>query len=232
MKIYSFTFARSGSKGLKDKNLSKFNKKPLLYWAINDAKKSKYINKVFVSTDSAKLASISRSAGAEIPFIRPKRFATDKSPEYLAWQHALNFLKKQNDLPDIFVSVPCTSPLRTYQDLDNMISMFIKKKPNFLVGMCESNRNPYFNIVKKMKGSQIKIFSSKKKFFRRQDAPETFDLTTFAFIAKPNYILKFKNYYHSKAMGFKIDKKRSVDVDNLDDLEYAEFIRKKYDIKK
>ena len=127
MKIYSFTFARGGSKGIKNKNLKKFKKKSLIYWAIQDCVKSKLISKIFVSTDSQKIAKEAKKAGATIPFLRPKELSTDLSPEYLSWKHALNFLKQKNDLPDIFISVPCTSPLRTSKDLDRMISTFIKK---------------------------------------------------------------------------------------------------------
>ena len=98
MKIYSFTFARSGSKGIKNKNLIKFNKKPLISWAIQDSIKSKLINKTFVSTDSLKIARVAKRAGAIVPFLRPKKLSTSISPEYLSWHHAINFLKSQEDI--------------------------------------------------------------------------------------------------------------------------------------
>ena len=74
MKIYSFTFARAGSKGIKNKNLKKFKKKSLVFWAIKDCIKSKFISKSFVSTDSRKIAKEAKKAGAIIPFLRPKTF--------------------------------------------------------------------------------------------------------------------------------------------------------------
>ena len=151
MKIYSFTFARSGSKGIKNKNLIKFNKKPLISWAIQDSINSKLINKTFVSTDCLKIARVAKKAGANIPFIRPKKLSTSISPEYLSWHHAINFLKDQKDLPDLFVSVPCTAPLRTSKDLDNMITLYLKEKADFVVGICDSHRSPYFNLMKKKK---------------------------------------------------------------------------------
>ena len=233
MKIYSFTFARSGSKGLKNKNLREFNKKPLIGWAIKDSIESKFINKTFVSTNCKKIASVAKNEGAIVPFLRPKKLSTSKSPEYLSWRHALKFLIKNNDAPDIFVSVPCTSPLRTSKDLDNMIKIFIKEKADLVVGVCDSYRNPYFNLMK-LKYQNLVIFSHpKKKIFRRQDAPRTFDLTTFAFIANPNYILNKTNLYSGKVRGYFIKESfRSVDIDTLTDLEYAIFLNKKYKIKK
>ena len=151
MKIYSFTFARGGSKGIKNKNLVRFKNKTLISWAIKDCLKSKLITKSFISTDSYKIANEAKKAGAIVPFMRPKKLSTNLSPEYLSWKHAIKFLKKHNDLPDIFLSVPCTSPLRTSKDLDKMISIFIKKKPNLLVAVSESDRSPYFNMFKMKK---------------------------------------------------------------------------------
>ena len=233
MKIYSFTFARGGSKGVQNKNLKKFKNKSLISWAINDCKKSKFINKSFISTDSSKIANEAKKAGAIVPFIRPKNLSTDLSPEYLSWKHALKFLKKNNDLPDIFLSVPCTSPLRTSKDLDKMISIFIKKKPNLLVAVSESDRSPYFNMFKMKKNNMIEIFAKpKKKIFRRQDCPKTYNLTTFAFISNPNYILKSNNFYSRNVIGFKVEKKRSIDIDTIEDIKYAEFLNKIYGIKK
>ena len=233
MKIYSFTFARSGSKGIKSKNLIKFNKKPLISWAIQDSINSKLINKTFVSTDCLKIARVAKKAGATIPFIRPKKLSTSISPEYLSWHHAINFLKDQKDLPDLFVSVPCTAPLRTSKDLDNMISLYLKEKADFVVGICDSHRSPYFNLMKKKNNNLVLFSNLKKKVFRRQDTPKTFDLTTFAYIAKPNYILNKSNFYSGKARGYYISEKyRSIDIDTLDDLEYAEFLNKKHGIKK
>ena len=86
----------------------------------------------------------------------------------------------------------------------------------------------------KKKNNNLVLFSNlKKKVFRRQDTPRTFDLTTFAYIAKPNYILNKSNFYSGKARGYYISEKhRSIDIDTLDDLEYAEFLNKKYGIKK
>ena len=87
MKVYGFIFARSGSKGVKNKNIINFNGKPLIGHAIDVCKKSKYIEKVVVSTDSEEIAEISKSYGAEVPFLRPTNLATDQSPEVLSWKN-------------------------------------------------------------------------------------------------------------------------------------------------
>ena len=101
------------------------------------------------------------------------------------------------------------------------------------MGVSESDRSPFFNIYKMKKNNKIEIFSkSKKKIFRRQDSPKTYDLTTFAFISKPKYIMKSKDFYSGSVIGFKVDKKRSIDIDTIQDLKYAEYLKKYYGIKK
>ena len=99
MNVICFIFARGGSKSVKNKNIINFNNKPLIANAILQAKRIRLINKVLVSTDSSKIAKIAKKYGAIIPFIRPKKLATDFSPEYLSWKHAIkkfeNLYKKK-----------------------------------------------------------------------------------------------------------------------------------------
>ena len=87
--------ARGGSKGIKDKNIKKLGKLPLIAWTIKEALKSKKNLTVYLSTDSKKIASIGKKYGAKIPFIRPKKFAKDTSSSVDAIEHAINFLKKK-----------------------------------------------------------------------------------------------------------------------------------------
>ena len=128
IKIPAFIFARGNSKGLKNKNLKTFCGKPLIYWSIEACKKSKYISEIYVSTDSKKIQFYAKKFKAKVPFTRPKKYSNDNSPEISAWLHMLRYFKdKKIDIQN-FVSVPVTSPLRTSKDLDNMISIFFKKK--------------------------------------------------------------------------------------------------------
>ncbi len=228
MKIYSFTFARAGSKGIKNKNLRSFNKKPLIYWAIRNSIQSKLINKTFISTDSKKISKIAKKAGSIVPFIRPKKLATDKSPEWLSWKHALKFLKKNNDIPDIIISVPCTSPLRKSSDLDQILKKLLKsKKIDGVVGITQSYRNPYFNMVKMSKNGKISIcIKSNKRYFRRQDCPAVYDLTTFGFAVRTKFLLKAKSFLNGNIHGHIVDNRRAIDIDREIELKMAEYLRK------
>ena len=95
-KILSIILARGGSKGIKEKNIKKLGKLPLIAWTIKEALKSKKNLTVYLSTDSKKIANIGKKYGAKIPFIRPKKFAQDKSSSVDAIEHAINFFKKKN----------------------------------------------------------------------------------------------------------------------------------------
>ena len=97
MKILGIIPARAGSKGLKDKNILKLNKKPLIAWSILAAKKSKVLSKVIVSTDSLKISRIAKKYGAEVPFMRPAKYSGDNAKSSDLIIHALNFfIKKKN----------------------------------------------------------------------------------------------------------------------------------------
>ena len=110
MHATAFIFARGGSKGLPGKNIRLFGGKPLIAWSIQHAQAVKRISRVIVSTNSQQIAALAQQYGVEAPFIRPAELAQDNSPEWLAWQHALNYLRETTDmLPEVMVSVPATA---------------------------------------------------------------------------------------------------------------------------
>ena len=149
MNTVAFIFARGGSKGLPGKNIRSFGGKPLIAWSIECALSVKTIQRVIVSTDSVEIAGIAKEYGAEVPFSRPAELATDKSAEWLSWQHALNYLKlSSGELPDAMISLPTTSPLRTVHDVENCLDEFSRGGCEVLITVTEASRNPYFNMVK------------------------------------------------------------------------------------
>lgn len=228
MNIIAFIFARGGSKGIKNKNLLKFNNTTLLGHAISQAKKSKYIKKIFVSTDSKKIAAKAVIYKAEVPFLRPKNLAKDNSPEILSWKHAIVFLKNKLNLnPEYIVSIPTTSPLRNVSDIDKCIQKAIKNKLDMVFCVSKSQKNPFFNILIK-KNNKLKVFENKKKITRRQDAPECFDMTTVCYVFKPDYIMKNSNFFRGNTGFVEIPKERSIDIDNYFDYKIINLINKNY----
>jgi len=143
MKILGLIPARGGSKGIPLKNIQKLAGKPLINYTIESAKKSK-IDKVIVSTDTKKIAQISTSAGAEVPFLRPKKISKDSSSTIKVIKHALKFLKlKQNYEPDIIVILQPTSPLRTAKMINNSINILKKSKCSSVISVSKIKSHPY-----------------------------------------------------------------------------------------
>ena len=228
MSTVACIFARAGSKGVPNKNIQTFNGKPLISWAVELALEVKQINEVFVSTDSEEIAEIARMAGASIPFIRPSELATDTSPEWHSWQHFIKFLAdKDGRLPKVFLSLPATSPLRSTIDIENCLNEFKKGRADFVVGITPSERNPYFNMVKKGEDNQVDlVIQQGEKFSRRQDTPEVFDLTTVCYVGKPGTILTKNSIFEGKVAGVEIPRERAIDIDTELDFQIADFLFK------
>ena len=147
MNIVALICARGNSKGIKNKNLLKFKKTSLIGHAIKQARKSKYISKVIVSTDSKKIAKEAMKNKAEVPFLRPANLAKDNSPEIDTWKHAINFYKSKEKI-DLFVSVPATAPLRIVSDLDNCIKRAINKKLDIYIVNSYGKTKSFYSLCK------------------------------------------------------------------------------------
>ena len=162
-KITCLICARGGSKGLKNKNIKKFHGKHLIEWTFKIAKSIDKFTNIVLSTDSQKIAKIAKKNRIEVPFLRPKNLAKDNSKEINVWKHALKYLKKIDKFPDILVILPVTSPLRKKIHIDQAIKKFEKSKSDALITIKESDRNPYFNMVKLNKNKHAQIVNNKKK---------------------------------------------------------------------
>ena len=228
MSTVACIFARAGSKGIPNKNIKSFSGKPLISWAVELALQVRQINEVFISTDSEEIAEIARMAGATVPFIRPSELATDTSPEWHSWQHFIKFLAdKDGRLPEVFLSLPATSPLRSTIDVENCLNEFKKGRADFVVGITPSERNPYFNMVKKGEDNQVNlVIQQVEKYSRRQDTPEIFDLTTVCYVGKPSTILTKNSIFEGKVAGVVIPRERAIDIDTELDFQIAEFLFK------
>lgn len=222
IKTYAFIFARGGSKGLKNKNLFSIGGKPLIAHSIEAAQNNKKIHKVFVSSDSNEIKDVSIEYGAEV-IDRPKNLALDKTPEWLAWQHSVKYLKKKNEYFDVFLSLPSTSPLRSQLDINNLLNAF-NKNVDAIISVTPSSRNPAFNMVKIDKKGMVNLIEKNKKVTRRQDAPKYFDITTVGYVTRPNFILSKKNLFSGKVKSIIVPKERAIDIDDLTDAYIAEFL--------
>jgi CMP-N-acetylneuraminic acid synthetase len=227
MKTVAFIFARGGSKGLPGKNLRLLCGKPLIAWAIEQAKAVKRIERVIVSTDSDEIANVARQYGAETPFIRPTELATDESPEWLAWGHALKYLQSESGLPEAMVSVPVTAPLRESADIDRCIDEFALGEADVVVTVSGARRNPYFNMVKRNEDGSIGLaIQLSGNVSRRQDAPNVFDMATVAYVANPEFVINSKALFDGRVRAVEVPPERAIDIDTLLDFRIVEFLMK------
>ena len=225
MSVFAFVFARGGSKGLKDKNLMQLGGKPLLAWSIDVAKAISKVDKIFVSTDSKKIKKVAEACNA-IVIDRPDSLAADNAPEWLAWQHAVEWVERRLGAFDVFVSLPATAPLRDPEDVEMCIMEFTSEKaPDAVVTMTESERSPWFNMVKyDDSGFLSTVLSNNNMYTRRQDAPLTYDMTTVCYVTSPGYIKESRSLWEGNVSGVTIPKSRAVDIDTIEDFLFAEFL--------
>lgn len=226
MTAVAFIFARGGSKGLPGKNIRPLAGKPLIAWSIEHARSVKDIERVIVSTDSEEIAAVSRSFGAEVPFMRPAELARDDSPEWLAWRHALTFIQEtEGELPEAMISVPTTAPLRLPIDLEHCLDEFAKGDADMVITVSEAHRNPSFNMVKENQdGSVGLVMEPASGITRRQDAPEVFDMATVAYVARPQFVMQQMGTFSGRVRAVKVPIERAIDIDTIFDFEFAEFL--------
>jgi len=227
MRLVGCIFARGGSKGLPGKNIRLFSGKPLIAWSIEQAKSINRIERLIVSTDSLEIASVALAYGAEVPFIRPTELAEDESPEWLAWRHALEYLKEvENYFPESMVSIPATAPLRLPGDIDRCIDKYVETSADIVITVTKSHRNPWFNMVKKKSDGTVElVMPPEAPIYRRQDAPKVYDMTTVAYVARVEYIMKESEIFAGHVEAVEIPTARSIDIDTLMDFKTAEMLK-------
>jgi CMP-N-acetylneuraminic acid synthetase len=211
--------ARGGSKGIPLKNLQKVAGKPLIEYTISSAKNSKKISRLIVSTDNEKIANVSKKLGAEVPFLRPKKFATDKSSQLDVIKHTLDFLKnEENYTPDIITILHPTNPLRKTTKIDKSINMLIKSKADIVLGVVKVKTHP-FRSFWNHEGLLKPFKKDFLKFYQRQLYPPLFypmgDIYTFWY----NTYKKYGVIYGPKIKPLFNEKNEIVlDIDNYFDL--------------
>jgi len=224
-KILAIIPARGKSKRLPRKNIKLLSGKPLIAWTIEAAKKSKYVNRVVVSTEDKEIAQISKKWGAEI-VNRPKELATDTAKTIDVIFHLLDVLKKEKYYPKIVVLLQPTSPLRTFQDIDSAVKLFLNKKCRSVISVFEAEANFWWAM--EIKKSYLKPFFTWEKFFARsQDLPKVYTPNGAIYISTPEILKKYKSFYiKNEILPYIMPKERSIDIDYEIDFKLAELIIK------
>jgi len=213
--------ARGGSKGLPGKNIKKLANKPLIAYTVEHAKNSKYIDRTIVSTDDEAIASIAKKYKAEVPFLRPKRLATDRARSLDALLHAVQWIEKnEKRFYDILVLLHVTAPLRESKDIDTCIKMLVEKRADNVFSVTEAHRNPYFNMVEVDKMGRPKLVK-KGNFSNRQTATVVYDMNASIYVWKMDAFKNMRSTFMQKTYVYVMPKERSVDIDDYFDFKIA-----------
>lgn len=225
--VFAVIPARSGSKAIKNKNIVDINGHPLIAHSIVVALKSRIIERVIVSTDSKLYANIARKYGAEVPFLRPSNLSTDNSTDLDFFVHLIqSFIDKEEILPEFFVHLRPTTPLREVDKLDEAVSLFKNKKLYSSLRSChrmEESCYKNFEIKRKTLVSAFSLFNNLDNFNSpRQNYPITYRCNGYIDIIRTKNIIK-KNLLHGNKV-FPFVTPKVNEVDNHDDLMYLKYL--------
>lgn len=230
--IYCTICARGGSKGVLNKNIKKINNTPLIFYTIYSAIKSKLFDRIILSTDNIQIFNIcKKEKKIECFFLRKPSLSNSKSGKILAIRDAVKkaekyFNEKCTDVCDLDV----TSPLRNKKDIVGAFKKFKNKRYDNLFTVCESRKNPYFNMIELNKKKEVKIVKKiKNRLYRRQDAPTVYEMNASIYFWKKK-ILFNENYLFRRNTGiYLMPFSRSVDIDTEEDLKLVKYFIKNND---
>lgn len=227
--VLSIIPARGGSKGLTKKNIRILLGKPLIAWTIDQALKSRYVDKIIVSTDDEEIANVSREYGAEIPFMRPKELATDDSKVIDTVLHALDFFEKRNLNFDYVALIEPTSPLRKDDDIDKAIKKLIDNEDiaESLISLGEIVlEHPQYAKRIDENGYVWPYLQIEQYVSSRQKLPKVFFPYGVIYISKVSAIKKHKSVYPDRILPFVIERWQNYEVNDIWDFLCVEAILK------
>ncbi len=211
-KIFALIPARYRSKRLPKKNIKLFHKRPLLYWSIKVAKKSKFIDDIYVTTDDHKIKKIAQRFGAKVPFLRSEQTSKDKSKSE---EFIIEFLKKIKIKYDYVILLQPTSPLRKIQEVEFGIKKIVDK--NYMSFVSKTKKD--FTKIKKYNSKKIQ--SCLTKYIKNRK----YLINGSIYVLNIRHFLNNKKIIDKKTKYFETDIKTSIDIDNKDDFELAKKLK-------
>ena len=222
MRLLALIPARGGSKGIPKKNIKMFSGKPLIAHTIEEALKVSKIEKVVVSTDCKEIANVSKSYGADIPFLRPKEYADDNSTSFCVANHLISEFP---DFSAILLLQP-TSPLRTAEDIRGIIEMKIKLDCKSIISVTQTKTHPYWSYYINDEKTLFPYYSIKSQISRRQDLDPAYIPNGALYLCETNWLKSNKSFISNSSKAFIMPPERSVDIDTIFDWKIAEFLFK------
>ncbi|UDQ98471.1 acylneuraminate cytidylyltransferase family protein [Lentisphaerota bacterium WC36G] len=230
-RILAVITARGGSQRLPKKNIMPLAGKPLIAWSISSAKKSRYLDKIIVSSDCDNIVDVAKSYGAEVPFKRPKSLATSTASGIDPVKHAVEFLQNIGENFDVVVLLQPTSPFRTAKDIDNAIELLIDNFNNnvqsvvsFVEPDKKINWHYYFDSANHNK--VVNISANKQNSIKRVENTTAYCLNGAVYVIKCEVLMtkECSSFISENTIGYLMDKYNSMDIDTELDFKFCEFL--------
>jgi CMP-N,N'-diacetyllegionaminic acid synthase len=217
--------ARGGSKRLPKKNILNLAGKPLIAWTIETALKSKYIDRIVVSTDDDKIATVSKKYGADVPFMRPGYLATDESTSIDVVLHSLDKLEKNGEKYDFIILLQPTSPLRSSKNIDESIELLDEIKCDAVISVCKVEHSPLWTNTIPESGDLSNFLDSSIVNKRSQDLECYYRLNGAIYLCDVDRLRNEITFFlKSNCIAYKMKEEESIDIDNKIDFQLAEVI--------
>lgn len=219
--------ARGGSKGVPGKNIKLLYNLPLIAYSIKAAQNSNIFDEIMVNTDSDEIAQIALRYGASVPFLRPARQASDTAKIMDTYIHTLEYYEKNGVLFDYIMVLLPTAPLRKSEDIQGAFDVLFDKEGTSVLSVCEVDHPPFWMNTLDESRSMVDFISADIRQKNRQELPTYYRINGAIYLAKVEVLKKDRDWYASKPVAYIMPRTRSVDIDTVEDFEYAEFLLKK-----
>ncbi len=216
--------ARSGSKGLKDKNIKLLNGKPLLMYSIEAAKKTSLFDEIMVSTDLEEYAEIAKKCGANVPFLRSKELSNDTSSSWDVVKEVIGIYKDLGFEFETVALLQPTSPLRTFNDIIEGYKVYEEKSANFVIAVCEMDHSPLWASVLPDDNSMKDFIKPEIVAMPRQSIPTYYRINGALYIINVDYLMESDSIYAEKSYATIMGRENSIDIDSQIDFTIAEVL--------
>lgn len=218
--------ARGGSKGVPLKNIINVGGRPLIYYSIQCAKKSKYIDRTVISTDDLMIKRIAEECGGDVPFMRPEELARDTSKSIDALVHAVDTMNAMDGAYDYVVLLQNTVPLRKSWHVDEAIEKIFASKERSLVSVTEVEQHPILMRTLKEDGT-VENLLHMNSTMRRQDFPKFYKVDGAIYIQKLDDQFNNDISLNDGKLAYVMENKYSTDIDNYIDIKIVEYYMEK-----
>jgi len=226
-RVLAIVPARGGSKGLPGKNIRPLAGKPLIGWTLESAKKSKYLDEIFVSTDSQKIADVAETFGVKVPELRPEELASDTATSASVVLYTIDYFRKKGKDFDYILLLEPTSPMRKEDDIDNAIALACEHPDKAGVVSLGEVHMEHPSIVKKITDkSIIEPYVEAQRVTRRQQLDKAYFPYGVVYLVRTDYFEKNQLFYGKDSLPYIIERWQCYEIDDIYDFTAIEAILK------